>query len=173
MKAKQNTAIFWAILSAALYAISIPLSKILLTKIPPAMMAALLYLGAGIGMSIIWVIRSKKDKLKSELKLTKKEMPYTVGMVVVNIVAAVFLMIGLAMTTSSTASLLSNFEIVATSLIALLFYKEAVSKRLWLATGLITVASIFLSARDLSISLDRFHFCFTWTSSHQATGTKY
>lgn len=150
MKTKHNTAIFWAILSAALYAISIPLSKLLLIEIPPAMMAALLYLGAGIGMSIIWVVRSKKDKIKSELKLTKKELPYTVGMVVINIVAAVFLMIGLAMTTSSTASLLSNFEIVATSLIALLFYKEDVSKRLWLAISLITVASIFLSAKDLS-----------------------
>jgi len=150
LKTKQNIAIFWAILSAALYAISIPLSKILLIEIPPAMMAALLYLGAGIGMSILWVVRSNKDKLKSELKLTKKEMPYTVGMVVINIGAAVFLMIGLAMTTSSTASLLSNFEIVATSLIALLFFKEAISKKLWLAIGLITVASIFLSVKDLS-----------------------
>ena len=101
-------------------------------------------------MSIIWVIRYKKDKLKSEMKLTKKEMPYTVGMVVINIVAAIFLMIGLAMTTSSTASLLSNFEIVATSLIALLFYKEAITKRLWLAISLITIASIFISAKDLS-----------------------
>ncbi|MFD0048393.1 DMT family transporter [Actinomycetes bacterium NPDC127524] len=150
MKTKQNTAIFWAILSAALYAISIPLSKIFLTEIPPAMMAALLYLGAGFGMSIIWLIRSKKDQQKSEMKLTKKEMPYTIGMVVINIVAAIFLMIGLSMTTSSNASLLSNFEIVATSVIALLFYKEAISKRLWLAIGLITVASIFLSARGAS-----------------------
>jgi drug/metabolite transporter (DMT)-like permease len=150
LKPKQNTAIFWAILSAALYAISIPLSKILLIEIPPAMMAALLYLGAGIGMSSIWVVRSRKDRLKSELKLTKKEMPYTVGMVVINIVAAVFLMIGIAMTTSSTASLLSNFEIVATSLIALLSFKEAINKRLWISIGLITVASIFLSVKDLS-----------------------
>lgn len=149
MKTKQSTAIFWAILSAALYAISIPLSKILLTEIPPAMMAALLYLGAGIGMSIIWVVRYKKNKLKSEMKLTKKELPYTVGMVLINIVAAIFLMIGIAMTTSSSASLLSNFEIVATSIIALLFFKEAISKRLWLAIGLITVASIFLSIKDI------------------------
>jgi drug/metabolite transporter (DMT)-like permease len=150
LKAKQNTAIFWAILSAALYAISIPLSKILLTEIPPAMMAALLYLGAGIGMSIIWIVRYKKDKLKPEMKLTKKELPYTVGMVVINIVAAIFLMIGIAMTTASMASLLSNFEIVATSLIALLFFKEAITKRLWLAISLITVSSIVLSVKDFS-----------------------
>jgi drug/metabolite transporter (DMT)-like permease len=77
-------------------------------------------------------------------------MPLTVGMVLINIIAAIFLMIGLAMTTSSTASLLSNFEIVATTLIALLFFKEAISKRLWLAIGFITVASIFLSVKDFS-----------------------
>ena len=67
------------------------------------MMAALLYLGAGIGMSIIWVVRYKKEKLKKEMRLTKKEMPFTVGMVVLNIVAPIFLMIGLTMTTSANA----------------------------------------------------------------------
>lgn len=148
LKTTQKTAMFWAILSAALYAISIPFSKILLTEIPPAMMAALLYLGAGIGMSIIWMVRYNKDHLKPELRLTKKEIPLTAGMVVINIIAAILLMIGIAMTTSSTASLLSNFEIVATAFIALLFFKETVSKRLWIAIGLITTASIGLSIED-------------------------
>ena len=46
MKTKQNTAILWAILAAALYAISTPFSKILLNEIPPTFMAALVYLGA-------------------------------------------------------------------------------------------------------------------------------
>ena len=165
METKQSTAIFWAILSAALYAISIPLSKIFLKEIPPTMMAALLYLGAGIGMSIIWVVRFRKYKIKSGLRLTKKEMPYTIGMVVINIVAAVFLMIGLDLTTSSTASLLGNFEIVATSVIALLFFKEAISKRLWLAIGLITVASMFLSLKDLS------NFSFSFGSFFVLLGT--
>lgn len=148
MKTTQNNAIFWAILSAALYAISIPLSKLLLADIPPAMMAALLYLGAGIGMSIIWMVRYKKDHRRSEFRITKKETPLIEGMVVINIVASILFIIGIAMTTSSTASLLSNFEIVATAFIALLFFKETISKRLWIAIGMITFASIWLSVKD-------------------------
>jgi drug/metabolite transporter (DMT)-like permease len=54
------------------------------------------------------------------------------------------------MTTSANASLLNNFEIVATSLIALLIFKESISKRLWGAIVLITISSIILSVKDLS-----------------------
>ena len=150
MKTKKSTAILWAILAAALYAISTPISKMLLNEIPPTMMAALLYLGAGIGMSIIGLFRYKIGNLKKEMKLTKKEMPFTVGMVFLDIVAPIFLMIGLTMTTPATVSLLNNFEIVATTVIALLIFKEAISKRLWIAIGLITVASIVLSVEDFS-----------------------
>lgn len=45
MKTK-NIATFFAILAAALYAINIPLSKLLLQQVQPTMMAAFLYLGA-------------------------------------------------------------------------------------------------------------------------------
>ncbi len=150
MKTKHNTAILWAILAAALYAISSPVSKILLNKVPPTMMAGLLYLGAGIGMSIIGLFRYKAGKLRKEMRLTKKEMPFTVGMIVLDIAAPIFLMTGLTMTTPANVSLLNNFEIVATSLIALFIFKEAISKRLWIAIGLITVASIILSVEDVS-----------------------
>jgi len=147
---KHNTAVIWAILAAALYAISSPVSKILLEKVPPTMMAGLLYLGAGIGMSIIGFFRYKTGKFKKEMRITKKEMPFTVSMVVLDILAPIFLMIGLTMTTPANVSLLNNFEIVATSLIALFIFKEAISKRLWLAIGLITISSIVLSVEDIS-----------------------
>lgn len=150
MKSKHNTAILWAILAAALYAISSPLSKILLAQIPPTMMAGLLYLGAGIGMSIIGLIRLKTGTLKKEMRITKKELPYTVSMVILDILAPIFLMIGLNLTTPANVSLLNNFEIVATSLIALFIFKEIINKRLWIAIILITVSSMLLSIEDLS-----------------------
>lgn len=149
MKAKHNTAILWAILAAALYAISSPVSKILLNKIPSTMMAGLLYLGAGIGMSIIGLFRYKIGNLKKEMSITKKEMPFTVSMVALDIAAPILLMIGLTMTTPANVSLLNNFEIVATSLIALFIFKESISKKLWLAIGLITISSIVLSIEDI------------------------
>jgi drug/metabolite transporter (DMT)-like permease len=150
LKTKYNFAIFLAILSAVLYAISLPISKILLKEIPPTIMAALLYLGAGIGMATIDLFRYKTGKVKMELRLTSKEIPVTIGMVVVNIAAAIFLMIGLTMTTSANASLLNNFEIVATSLIAFFIFKEEINKKLGVAIALITVSSIILSVEDIS-----------------------
>lgn len=147
---KRTTAIFYAVLAAALYAISSPVSKLLLVEVPPTMMAALLYLGAGIGMSFIAFYRYKRGKLKEEMNLTRKELPYTLGMIALDILAPIFLMVGLTMTTPATVSLLNNFEIVATSLIALFIFKEFITKRLWIAIGLITVSSILLSVEDFS-----------------------
>jgi drug/metabolite transporter (DMT)-like permease len=66
-------------------------------------------------------------------------------MIVLDIAAPIFLMMGIRYGSSASASLLGNFEIAATALIALLIFKEAVSKRLWAAIGLITLASILLS----------------------------
>lgn len=147
---KRPSAIFYAVLAAALYAISSPVSKLLLVEVPPTMMAALLYLGAGIGMSLIAFYRYKRGKLKEEMNLTRKELPYTLGMIILDILAPIFLMVGLTMTTPATVSLLNNFEIVATSLIALFIFKEFITKRLWVAIGLITVSSILLSVEDFS-----------------------
>ncbi|MEG0742869.1 MAG: DMT family transporter [Clostridia bacterium] len=149
MKSKQKTATFFAVLAAVLYAISSPISKLLLTKIPPTMMAAFLYLGAGIGLFIVGRVQKKMGKLQNERPLTKKELPYTMGMVALDIVAPILLMIGLTMTTAANASLLNNFEIVATSVVALCVFKEVISKRLWLAIALVTLASILLSVEDM------------------------
>lgn len=150
MPTKQRTAVLWAILAAVLYAISTPVSKELLDEVPPTMMAALLYLGAGLGMSLIGVFRSGRGTVSKEMRLTRQELPYIVGMVVLDIAAPIFLMIGLTVTTPATVSLLNNFEIVATSLIALLLFKEAINARLWLAIGFITVASMILSVENFS-----------------------
>ena len=149
MISKQKKAIFFALLAAVLYAINSPFSKLLLDKIPATMMAAFLYLGAGIGLFIVGMIQRAAGRREKELPLTKKELPYTVGMVVLDIAAPIFLMIGLTMTTAANASLLNNFEIVATSIIALVIFKETISKRLWLAIALVTVSSIILSFEDM------------------------
>ena len=150
MKAKYNISILWAILAAALYAISSPLSKILLEEIPPTLMASLLYLGAGIGMTVIGFFRNRAGKLNHEMKLTKKELPFIIGMIILDIVAPIFLMLGLTLTTPANVSLLNNFEIAATSLIAFFIFKEAISKRLLFGISLIIIASIILSAEDIS-----------------------
>ena len=146
----MNKAIFYAILAASLYALNAPVSKLLLKDVPPTMMAGMLYLGAGIGMTLMGLVRSKTGNGKQEMQLTKKDLPYTLGMVILDIAAPIFLMIGLSRTTAANVSLLNNFEIVATSIIALLIFKERIGKRLWIAISLITLSSILLSVEDSS-----------------------
>ena len=147
---ERRASIVWALLAAALYAISSPVSKALLDDVPPTMMAALLYLGAGLGMLLLGLVRRRAGLGESERRLTRSDLPYTVGMIALDIAAPICLMVGLASTTSANASLLNNFEIVATSLIALLVFGEAISRRLWLAIGLITLSSLILSFEDAS-----------------------
>ena len=144
MKTKRIATIF-AILAAALYAINIPLSKILLKDVQATMMAAFLYLGAGMGMAIYSLLNKAIAREQKKEALTKKELPYTVAMVVLDIIAPILLMFGISKTNSANVSLLNNFEIVATSLIALVIFKEVISKKLWLAIGLVTIASAILS----------------------------
>ena len=131
--------ITYALLAAAFYAINVPFSKLLLKSVGPATMAALLYLGAGIGVGLMSIGRNKGEKLSG------KDLPYVVGMIVLDIAAPILLMFGISIGSSSNAALLGNFEIVATTVIALIVFKEAVSKRLWGAIALITLSSILLS----------------------------
>lgn len=149
MKNEKISAIIYAIAAAIFYAINVPCSKMLLMNVPPTYMAGYLYVGAGIGVGIMYLFHYKSET-PTEL-LCKKDMPYTVGMVLLDIIAPILLMIGVSMGTSSNASLLGNFEIVATTVIALLVFQEAVSKRLWLAVGFITLSSMILSFDSGSI----------------------
>lgn len=142
MKNNRLAAIFYAFLAALFYALNIPLSKLLLQAVAPTMMAAFLYLGAGVGIGIIYFVSGHG---KGGEKLSRQDLPYTLGMVVLDILAPIFLMLGLTTATASNASLLNNFEIVATSLIALLLFKEKISLRLWGGILMITLSSILLS----------------------------
>ena len=154
MEQNKLKAIMFAFLAAVFYAINVPISKVLLQHVGPTTMAALLYLGAGIGIGMMSLF-NKKDREKAE-SLTKAELPYIVGMIVLDIAAPILLMLGISYGSSANASLLGNFEIVATTVIALILFKEAVTKRLWLAIGLITLSSVLLSFEGT----DSFHFSY-------------
>ena len=142
--------ILLAVLAAALYAINAPFSKILLDYMPSTLMAGFLYLGAGLGMVVIAGIRKLRKTDRQELKLTRKELPYTVAMILLDIAAPICLLLGLRSTTSANASLLNNFEIVATALIALFVFKEQISPRLWLGIVFVTLSCAVLSFEDMT-----------------------
>jgi len=142
----RKKGIVCAVLAAVFYALNAPVSKLLLDRVSPSMMAAFLYLGCGMGMSVVEFLgRGRENR---EPGLTRKDLPYTLAMIVLDIAAPIALMIGISRTSAASASLLNNFEIVATSLIALLLFGERISAKLWRGIGLITLSSILLSVED-------------------------
>lgn len=133
-----------ALLAAALYAVNIPFSKLLLPHMPAVLMAGVLYLGAGLAMLVLFLLRRLRHA-PQQPALTRADLPYIVAMIVLDIAAPVCLMLGLQSTSAANASLLNNFEIVATALIALLFFHEKIGRRLGAGILLVTLACLLLS----------------------------
>lgn len=154
----KTFAIFCAILSAVLYSLSIPVSKLLLVEIPSTLLAGFLYIGAGIGMSFLYAFKKLLFKNNNERKITKNDFKYVFGMIILDIAAPIFLLLALSKANAESVSLLSNFEVVTTSLIAVVVFKETISKKLWVGICLITISSILLSL-DFSAGVS-----FSWYS---------
>jgi drug/metabolite transporter (DMT)-like permease len=130
--------------SAALFGATAPLSKILGQSLSPWLLAGLLYTGAGLGLLGIRIGLGSRN----ETPLQRKDWPWLGGAILFGgILGPVFLMFGIANTTASAASLMLNFESVATMLIAWLVLRENVDKRLLLGAGAILAGALVLSWR--------------------------
>ena len=132
-----------AVLAAVFYAISTPVSKIILKSVGPTMTASMLYLGAGIGIGILFLLKGRNEP--GSARLCRSDLPYTIGMILLDISAPILLMNGISRTTAANASLLNNFEIVATSILAFIIFKEKISKRMCIALLLVILSSLILS----------------------------
>ena len=147
---KKFKPVLFALLAALLFGLNAPAAKLLVARVDPLFMAALLYIGAGAGMLLIgWVRRGRAEVIR-ESGLTREELPYIALMLVLDIAAPILLMLGLSRTNAGTAALLGNFEIAATAFFALVLFREAVGRRMWIAIALITMASALLSFDSLS-----------------------
>jgi drug/metabolite transporter (DMT)-like permease len=138
-----------ALLAAALFGAGIPFVKLLVAEIDPVPVAALLYLGSGAGGAVVLLgrrLRAGSDAHASHAALARSDLPWLAGAVLSGGVAApIVLMAGLRSTPSATASLLLNFETVATVLLAALLFREAVGRRVWMTVALVVAAGVFLS----------------------------
>lgn len=165
MKGKNTRPVTYAILAAILYALSTPISKILMTQIPPSFLAGLLYLGAGFGMLPISLVKKSGSAFR---KTDKKDLPYIIGMIILDIAAPVFLMIALSGSAAANISLINNFEIVATSLIAFVLFRERISRKVCFGITLITASSLLLSFESMeslsfsTYSIFAFLACISW-----------
>lgn len=135
-------------MSASLFGISAPLSKILLEDSSPVVLAGLLYLGAFAGLSLYSVARRNRatEPDKKAAALEKKDLPWLAGAILAGgIIGPISMMQGLTLVSGFSASLLLNLEGLATAFIAVLFFKENAGKRLWLALACTTAAGVFLT----------------------------
>jgi drug/metabolite transporter (DMT)-like permease len=143
---KSNTGyILQALLAALFFGASAPISKLLLGDVPPVLMAAFLYIGSGSGIALVKLFQRLTSNQK-EAGIKRPDVGWLAGAIISGgILAPIILMISLKNTSASTASLLLNFEGVGTTLIALFFFRESISRRALVAIVVITLASIFLS----------------------------
>src|SRR6266851_6094563 len=132
-----------ALLSAVLFGASTPLAKLLLGEgISPWLLAGLLYLGSGIGLSIVHLAR----RGAAEAPLRHADMPW-LALVVLSggVVGPVLLMIGLTTTPASSTALLLNLESLATMVIAWVAFRENVDRRLLVGAAAILGGALLLS----------------------------
>jgi drug/metabolite transporter (DMT)-like permease len=139
--------VFFALLAALLFGASAPLSKVLLQQVEPILLAGLLYLGSGASLLIVLALRhARRTAPSSEAGIGRADVPWLTGATLAGGIAApIILLLSLRNTPGATASLLLNFEAVATTLIAAAAFRESVSGRAWTAILVITAASILLS----------------------------
>ncbi len=133
-----------ALLAALLFGASAPFAKLLLGEVEPISLAAFLYLGSGLGMLLLKAVQKKGAV--SEAPIKRADWGWLAGSVAAGGVAApIVLLFSLRVTPAATASLLLNFEGVATTLLAGILFKEAINRQTVLAIICVTAASILLS----------------------------
>lgn len=135
-----------ALAAAFLFALSVPAGKLLLGRVGPLWLSALCYLGGGLGLLLYKLLSGGAAGPAKEATLEKKDLPYVVGFVAAGgALAPAFLFTGLKLSSSSAASLMLNFELVFTALIAVVVFREHGGRRLWLAAGLIMAGGMALA----------------------------
>jgi drug/metabolite transporter (DMT)-like permease len=136
-----------ALLSAVLFGISTPFAKLLLGDgTNPWLLAGLLYLGSGLGLAIHALSRKASRVPTAEAPLRRSDLPW-LALVVLSggVIAPVLLMLGLAATEASTASLLLNLESLATMALAWVIFGENVDRRLLAGAAAILAGAVLLS----------------------------
>lgn len=141
-------AVFLALLSAALFGVSTPAAKALLGAIDPAVLAGLLYCGAGLGVAILRRIPGLPTSRSAavETPLGRSDVPWLAGAIVAGgIVGPLLLMLGLSRTDAAAASLLLTLEGVATALLAWFVFYENFDRRVALGMACLVAGAVALS----------------------------
>lgn len=142
-----------ALASAALFGASTPLAKSLLGSVSPWLLAGLLYLGSGIGLFVLSLMRGNQAHVETPLR--RKDLPWLAGAVAAGGVAGpLLLMLGLSTTPAASAALLLNLEGLATMAIAWIAFREATGTRIVIGAFAILAGAIVLSWQGSGLSFE-------------------
>jgi drug/metabolite transporter (DMT)-like permease len=157
--------------AALLFGAGTPLAKLLLGNVGPWMLAALFYLGSGIGLTIYRMARRS-----APVKLPPGEAGWLAGATFAGgVVGPVLLMIGLTGMPASGASLLLNAEGVFTALLAWIAFRENFDRRIAFGMASIAAGAVILSwPNEVSFSglwpaLAILGACFAWGIDNNLT----
>ena len=146
----MRRAIGYALGSAVLFGASTPLAKLLLGEVPPLLLAALLYLGSGLGLAAWIALCALATDRKPRVAIARAELPWLAAAILAGGIAGpVLLMFGLALTEASTASLLLNLEAVLTAGLAWVVFRENVDRRIFAGMLAIVAGGVLLSWTQL------------------------
>ncbi|MBA2564073.1 MAG: EamA family transporter [Gemmatimonadetes bacterium] len=135
-----------ALLAALLFGAATPLTKALLGQTSPQVLAGLLYVGSGVGLTIYQLLRRRRGRAAGEASLTTADLPWLAGAIAFGGVAAPLLLtLALVRIPASGASLLLNLEAMFTALLAWLVFRENVDRRIVLGMLAIVAGSVLLS----------------------------
>ncbi len=137
----RHPGVMAALAAALLFGASTPVAKRLLEGVGPWMLAALFYLGSGIGLMLVRRINGVRP-----VRLPRGEVIWLAAAIVAGgIIGPILLMSGLSHMPASGAALLLNSEGVLTALLAWIVFKENVDTRIVIGMAAIAVGSVILS----------------------------
>jgi drug/metabolite transporter (DMT)-like permease len=138
-----------AVAAAVLFGLSAPLAKPLLRETGPLMLAALLYLGGGLGLAFVSLLTGRSaagENAPREAPLRGADFLLVVSVVAVGGIAApVLLLVGLARLSAVAGSLLLNLEAPLTMLLAVGVFGEHLGPRAAAGAGLTVLGALVLS----------------------------
>jgi drug/metabolite transporter (DMT)-like permease len=138
------------IASAALFGLSAPLSKRLLPDIGPMMLAGLLYVSAGLGLTIVALVTRRPWPRFKRADWVRLGVIAAVG----GFLSPMLLMLGLQRVSGLVASLLLNLEAVFTVALAVTFFGDRLNRSEWLGAALIVGGAVVLSYQPGSGTTD-------------------
>jgi drug/metabolite transporter (DMT)-like permease len=142
----NRTAVLYALISAVLFGVSTPAAKMLIGAIHPAVLAGLLYCGAGLGVALLRRALPSIVSRAPEVALSRAEMPWLAGAIAAGGVAGpLLLMVGLARTDAAAASLLLTLEGAATALMAWFIFHENFDRRIALGMAFLVAGATILA----------------------------